>query len=256
MLDYADIERSAAVDEQYIKTVETNLGGVLSRIRSASGGREVQLLLATKTVSAETVNALSKRVGHLLIGENKAQELLEKYDALEKDRLTVHFIGHLQTNKVRQIIDKVEMIHSLDRIELAREISKRARAAGKVMPVLVEINIAAEPEKSGVLPEEAEEFVRAAATLEGIRIKGLMTMAPARITPDEYRGYFSQTKVLFDRIKAADIKGADMEMLSMGMSDSYAEAAECGSDMVRVGSAVFGKRVYPEAKNENNDQPI
>ena len=83
-----------------------------------------------------------------------------------------------------------------------------------------------------------------------------MTMAPARITPDEYRGYFSQTKVLFDRIKAADIKGADMEMLSMGMSDSYAEAAECGSDMVRVGSAVFGKRVYPEAKNENNDQPI
>ena len=147
------------MDEQYIKTVETNLGGVLSRIRSASGGREVQLLLATKTVSAETVNALSKRVGHLLIGENKAQELLEKYDALEKDRLTVHFIGHLQTNKVRQIIDKVEMIHSLDRIELAREISKRARAAGKVMPVLVEINIAAEPEKSGVLPEEAEEFV-------------------------------------------------------------------------------------------------
>ena len=240
------------MDSEYIKTVETNLGGVLSRIRTASGGEDVKLLLATKTVPAEVINALSSRVGALIIGENKAQELLEKYGALEKDRLTVHFIGHLQTNKVRQIIDKVDMIHSLDRYELALEISKRAMAIGKKMPVLIEINIAREAEKSGVYPENTEDFARRVAELDGLDIRGIMTMAPAKCPSEQYKEYFKQTKRIFDALKAKEIKGVRMDVLSMGMSDSYAEAAECGSTMVRVGSAVFGKRVYPEAKNENN----
>lgn len=232
------------MDSEYIKTVETNLGGVLSRIRQASGGREVMLLLATKTVSAEVINELSARKGHLLIGENKAQELLEKYEALEKDRLTVHFIGHLQTNKVRQIIDKVEMIHSLDRIELAKEISKRAVAKGKRMQVLIEINIGRENDKGGVMPEDTEALVREAAKLPGLDIRGLMTMAPAKISGEEYRRYFTETKEIFDRIASLEIEGVKMETLSMGMSESYTEAAECGATLVRVGSAVFGKRVY------------
>lgn len=232
------------MDNEYIKTVETNLGGVLSRIRQASDGREVMLLLATKTVSAEVINELSARKGHLLIGENKAQELLEKYEALEKDRLTVHFIGHLQTNKVRQIIDKVEMIHSLDRIELAKEISKRAVAKGKRMQVLIEINIGREEDKGGVMPEDTEALVREAARLPGLDIRGLMTMAPAKISSEEYGRYFTETKKIFDRIASLEIEGVKMETLSMGMSESYTEAAECGATLVRVGSAVFGKRVY------------
>ena len=239
------------MDSEYIEKVETNLGGVRSRIRSAASDGEVELLLATKTVSAEVINALSERTGTLLIGENKVQELLEKYGELEKERLHIHFIGHLQTNKVRQIIDKVELIHSLDRIELAAEISKRAKAKGIRMPVLIEINIAKEPEKSGVMPEDTESFVREAARYEGLQIMGLMTMAKAGSTPDEYRAYFTETRRIFDSIRAADIEGVRMEILSMGMSDSYEEAAECGATVVRVGSAVFGKRIYP-AKTENN----
>ena len=240
------------MENEYIKTVETYLGGVLSRIRSASQGRSVELLLATKTVPAEVINYVSAHFGASLIGENKVQELLEKYDALDKDRLKIHFIGHLQTNKVRQIVDKVEMIHSLDRCELAKEISKRSLAIGRKMPVLVEINIAREPEKSGVYPENAIDFIKEAALFEGIQIKGLMTMAPAKISSEEYKAYFRQTKALFDEIAALGIEGVQMDVLSMGMSDSYVEAAECGSSMVRVGSAVFGKRVYPETKPENN----
>lgn len=238
------------MDGGYIKSVEQSLGGVLSRIRKSSGGRDVELLLATKTVTAETVNALSRSVGRLLIGENKAQELLEKYDALEKERLTIHFIGHLQTNKVRQIIDKVDMIHSVDRPELAREISKRAEAIGRVMPVLVEINVAAEPNKSGALPEEAEDFIKEISALPGLRVKGLMTMAPKGCTEEQYRKYFGTVKRMFDSFRET-LTCADMEILSMGMSDTYALACECGSNMVRVGSAVFGKRIYPEQQNEN-----
>ena len=239
------------MDEEYISSVQENLGGVLSRIRVAARGRDVTVLLATKTVSAQVINRLSEYMGHALIGENKVQELLEKYDELEKDRLEIHFIGHLQTNKVRQIIDKVHLIHSLDRWELAKEISKRAVAAGKKMPVLVEINIAREPEKSGVYPEQAEEFINKAAELEGLHICGIMTMAPAKITSREYKRYFTQTKEIFDRIAENKPQGVDMDILSMGMSDSYEQAVQCGSTMVRVGSAVFGKRAYPE-KIENN----
>ena len=234
------------MDALYIEKVRENLGGVLSRIRTASSGRDMEILLATKTVCAEVINEISRKSGRLLIGENKVQELLEKYPDLEKDRLDIHFIGHLQTNKVRQIIDKVSMIHSLDRYELANEISKRAMAKKVKMPVLVEINIAREEEKSGVYPEDAVEFVKSISHFEGIRIEGLMTMAPAHITAQEYKKYFGQTKELFDKIADVGIDGVEMKTLSMGMSDSYEQAAECGATLVRVGSAVFGKRIYPE----------
>ena len=140
------------------------------------------------------------------------------------------------------------MIHSLDRPELAKEISKRAVAIGKKMPVLVEINIAREAEKSGVYPENTEDFIRQIACLDGLDIRGIMTMAPAKISSEEYKKYFTQTKQIFDKLTALKIEGVKMEILSMGMSDSYEEAAMCGSTMVRVGSAVFGKRIYTETE--------
>ena len=233
------------MDKEYIKRVEQNLGGVRERIRSAAGEREVTLLAATKTVPAEVINYAAENFGLTVIGENKVQELLEKYPLLNRG-IEIHIIGHLQTNKVRQIVDKVDMIESLDREELAKELSKRSLAIGKRMPVLVEINIAKEAEKSGVYPEDAEDFVRRMAQYEGIEIRGLMTMAPAKITSEEYKAYFSQVKEIFDRLAKLDIPNAQMELLSMGMSESYAEGVECGANLVRVGSAIFGKRIYPE----------
>ena len=241
------------MDNEYIEKVRSNLGGVLSRIRDASGGREVKLLLATKTVPPEVINYVSENFGISLIGENKVQELLEKYGELDTEHLHIHFIGYLQTNKVKQIIDKVEMIHSVDRLSLAQEISKRARAIGKKMPILVEINIAKEEQKSGVMPDDAEEFIKSIVSLEGIAIKGLMTMAPARISSEQYKEYFRETKELLERIKALDIEGVEMETLSMGMSESYTEGVECGATVVRVGSAIFGKRAYPEKNTEERE---
>lgn len=228
------------MEEEYQKKVMENIGGVLSRIHKLSGGRKVKLLFATKTVPAEVINGLP---GEILIGENKVQELEEKYPLLRKDGLTVHFIGHLQTNKVKKIIDKVSMIHSLDSLGLAEEISHRAEQKGIVMPCLVEINIAHEPDKGGVFPEDAGNFVREVSVLPGIKVCGLMTMAPAHIAPDDYRMYFRRTKEIFDKIAELGIPGVEMNELSMGMSESYEQAVECGATMVRVGSAIFGKRV-------------
>ena len=233
------------MDAQYIQTIKNNLGGVLSRIRTASQGEETELMLATKTVPAEVINYVNENFGISLIGENKVQELLEKYPYLDRQKFRIHIIGHLQTNKVRQIIDKVDMIQSLDRYELAAEISKRAVAKKIKMPVLIEINIGREEQKGGVYPEKAIDFIKEIAGLEGLDIQGLMTMAPAKISSEQYREYFRQTKALFDEISALDIKGVKMKTLSMGMSDSYEEAAQCGATMVRVGSAIFGKREYP-----------
>ncbi len=227
------------MEEEYQKKVMENIGGVLSRIHKLSGGRKVKLLFATKTVPAEVINGLP---GEILIGENKVQELEEKYPLLRKDGLTVHFIGHLQTNKVKKIIDKVSMIHSLDSLGLAEEISHRAEQKGIVMPCLVEINIAHEPDKGGVFPEDAGNFVREVSVLPGIKVCGLMTMAPAHIAPDDYRMYFRRTKEIFDKIAKLGIPGVEMNELSMGMSESYEQAVECGATMVRVGSAIFGKR--------------
>ena len=131
------------------------------------------------------------------------------------------------------------------RYELAAEISKRAVAKKIKMPVLIEINIGREEQKGGVYPEKAIDFIKEIAELEGLDIQGLMTMAPAKISSEQYREYFRQTKALFDEISTLDIKGVKMKTLSMGMSDSYEEAAQCGATMVRVGSAIFGKREYP-----------
>lgn len=218
-----------------------NLSTVRDRVEKASGGA-CRLLLATKTVSPEQINHVALESGHRLIGENRVQELCDKYDRLRRDLLEIHFIGYLQTNKVKQIIDKVDMIHSVDRLSLAEEIDKRAKEKGRIMDVLCEINVGREAEKGGVIPEMAEEFCMQLSAFPRLRLRGIMTMAPKLEKETDYLPYFEETKRIYDRLKQKEIPNSLFDTLSMGMSESYGIAAACGSNMVRVGSAVFGKR--------------
>ncbi len=245
------------MDGEYKRFISENLENVRQRIKKAMSERStenssenVKLMAASKTVCAEALNFASHELGLNCIGENKVQELCDKYDSLDRSSLELQFIGSLQTNKVKYIIDKVSLIHSLDREELAKEISKRALKAGKVMPVLAEINIAREPEKGGIMPEELSDFLEFVSKLEGIKAAGLMTMAPAGCAKDEYTEYFSQVRKMYLAQKEKPIPNTEMNILSMGMSNSFEEAIKCGANLVRVGSAIFGKRSY-DKKDEN-----
>lgn len=221
--------------------VEANYLSVCERVRRASGGR-CGVLLATKTVSCEQMNLLAGGHAPLLIGENRVQELCEKYPFLDRERMEIHFIGHLQTNKVKQIIDKVSMIHSVDSLRLAEEIDRRAAGIGKVMDVLCEINIGREADKGGAMPEEAEELCARISALPALRLRGLMTMAPRQACESDNAPFFKETKEIYERIRASSPTYTHFDTLSMGMSDSYGIAAALGATVVRVGSAVFGKR--------------
>ena len=199
-----------------------------------------KLIAVTKTHSAEEILPLAE-AGVTEIGENRVQELLGKLPGLQ-GRFQVHLIGRLQRNKVKQIAGEVCMIQSVDSEPLAMEIHNRALAAGRRMPVLVEVSPAGEEQKGGVPFEETEAFLKRIAPLEGIAIRGLMAVMP--LTEDEkyLDGLFAKTRGLFDRLKEKDLGGAAMEELSMGMSGDYRLAAAHGATMVRVGSAIFGPR--------------
>ena len=226
--------------------LDLNYQGVLKRLKSAAekSGRdisEITLLAATKTVDADTINyAIEKGITH--IGENRVQELISKHGLLRPAHS--HFIGHLQTNKVKDIIDKVEMIESVDSIRLANEISKQAQKLGIVMDVLLEINIGGEESKSGFAPEDAEKAVRESAKLDGLRVKGLMAIPPATDLPEESRKYFREMYKLFIDIRGKNIDNSSMSVLSMGMSNDFDIAVEEGANLVRVGTSLFGRRIY------------
>ena len=218
------------------------------KITKASSGRSVKLLAATKTVSVETINFAIDHLGLRLIGENRVQELLSKYDALHKDDLKIHFIGRLQTNKVKYIVDKVDMIESVDSIKLAEEISRRAEKIGRVMDILVEINIGREESKGGILPENLNDFMEAIDLLQGIRFAGLMVIPPKTEDVCQSEKYFLESYQIFLDIQQKKSHNIGKPLiLSMGMSDSYEEAIRCGSDEVRIGSALFGRRIYPKS---------
>ncbi len=215
----------------------------IKKLTSDAGRQEsVILLAATKTVSAERINEVKALTGITHIGENRVQELLEKYDALDKDGLEIHFIGKLQSNKVKYIIDKVSMIESLDSLSLAAEIDKQARKRGIVMDVLVEVNIGREDQKSGVMPEDVDDFLEKISSLEGLRVMGIMTVAPRCDKKEDKIKYFEETYKIFIDNRAKKRHNINMCFLSMGMTDSYEEAITCGSNMVRIGSGIFGKR--------------
>ncbi len=204
-------------------------------------GQKPRLLLATKTRSAEEINyAIS--LGCNLIGENRVQELLEKYNNLNKNDAEIHFIGALQTNKVKYIIDKVDMIHSLDRISLAKEIDRQAKKHGKVMNVLCEVNIGGEESKSGVHPDQVINFLKEISSFDNIRVCGLMAIPPILTTNSTQKEYFQKIMDLYIDISAKKIDNISMSVLSIGMSSDYGLAIECGSTLVRVGTAAFGVR--------------
>ncbi len=225
---------------------DRNYKDVLDRLyaaaeKSGRSAEDITLLAATKTVDADTVNyAIKKGITH--IGENRVQELLSKYSLLNPAHS--HFIGHLQTNKVKDIIDKVEMIESVDSLKLAKEISKQAGKHGLVMNILAEINIGGEESKSGFAPKDAENAVKEIAKLPNIHIKGLMCIPPVANMPEEARKYFRKMYKLFLDIGAKNIDNSDMSVLSMGMSGDFDIAVSEGANLVRVGTSLFGKRNY------------
>ncbi len=199
------------------------------------GGAEI--CGVSKTIDPETIN-LAWEGGIRTLGENRVQELLGKLDALNPE-YRIHLIGQLQTNKVKYIVDRVAMVQSLDREALALEISKRAEAAGRVMPVLVQVNIAREPQKGGVAPEALFPFLRECARLPGLRLRGLMAIMPLGADQEALTGYFTGMRALLDQCRQEAIPETEMTELSMGMSQDYDLAARCGATMVRIGSALF-----------------
>ena len=219
--------------EQIIKE---NYKRISQEIKELNGN--VTLLAATKMQCAEDINYLIS-LGCTHIGENRVNELTEKYDAYDKSA-ELHFIGTLQTNKVKYIIDKVSLIHSVDTVGLLKEINKRAEKINKVMDILLEVNSGKEENKGGIMPEDVCDFYETAKAYKNIRVRGLMTMAPRCNSREEYLKYFSLTKELFDKL----FKNDKDAILSMGMSESYKYAIEAGAPMVRLGSCIFGERKY------------
>ena len=228
------IEGKNKVNDRF-KKINEAYTGVKEKIKMLDPDGKVSLLAATKTQSADDINYLIG-CGVKIIGENRVNELLEKYDSYDKSA-EVHFIGTLQKNKVKYIIDKVSLIHSLDSISLAEEIDKRAKKIGKIMDVLIEVNSGREESKGGIMPEDVASFYSDLARLENVRVRGLMTMAP-RGTEEEYMACFGLTKKLFDELFGTDPSA----ILSMGMSESYEYAIRAGATLVRVGSKIFGER--------------
>ena len=181
--------------------------------------------------------------GILDYGENKVQELSDKYDVLPKN-IRWHMIGHLQRNKVKYLIGKTVLIHSVDSLRLAEQIEHEAAKADTIMNVLIEVNVAGEESKFGTTCNEAVELVRAVAALKHVKIKGLMTIAPYVEDPEENRVHFSRLKQLSVDIKNKNIDNVSMDVLSMGMTGDYEVAIEEGATMVRVGTGIFGERNY------------
>ncbi len=238
--------------------IASRLKEARSEIEALSDGRSVKLLAVTKTVPVEVINYAIDELGVDAIGENRVQELLSKYESLHKPKsgkLDIHLIGSLQTNKVKYIIDKVDMIESVDSLKLAAEIDRQAKKHSLTMDILIEVNSGREEQKGGVDPDELEAFVKTLGEYTNLCPRGLMTIAPVCINKDGYLKYFGETRDLFWHIKSLGldhIKEDRWNVLSMGMSGSYPEAIRAGSTEIRLGSTIFGARIYPETlKNEN-----
>ena len=226
--------------------LDRNVSEIRERIEAAKKRRtehdgDVLLLAAIKSAEVDEINYIHRELGICDVGENRVQQLLSRYDALDREGLNIHFIGKLQTNKVKYIIDKVCMIHSLDSLNLAKEIDKQAKKHGIVMDVLVEINIGEEENKSGILACDVEAFCDSVSEFENIRLRGFMTMAPKCEKKEDYIKYFSQIYKIALDILAKKRHNIYSPVISMGMSESFEEAIECGSDIVRVGRSLFVK---------------
>ena len=213
--------------------LKDNIIQIQEQLKKVNGGTII--LAATKTVPPEIVNSIFE-YGIKDIGENKVQELLEKYDRLDK-RFNLHFIGRLQKNKVKYIIDKVCLIHSVDNMELAEEINKQAQKKALTANILVQINIGKDIDKGGIFLEDAEDFIENLKALQNLKVRGLMTVLPLNCKSEEL---YLKLKEFYDKIKEKN----NLDILSMGMSGDYLAAASCGATIVRLGRALFGERKY------------
>ena len=236
------MERSLAdVTYNYQKICENIERAAQSVGKTAS---DITFLAATKTVDADVINhAIS--LGLRYIGENRVQELLSKYDSYDLDHASLQFIGHLQTNKVRQIVGKVDLIQSVDSVKLAKEISRCSEKLGITTDILLEVNIGREENKSGVMPENLPELLDQVKDIPAVKVRGLMAIPPICENAQENCKFFDNMRKFFLDIGSKNIDNISMDILSMGMSDDYEEAIRCGANMIRVGSALFGKRYYP-----------
>lgn len=223
--------------------VNDNLAAIRGNIAEAADkcGRspeDVRIMAVTKTVAPEAVNrAVELGVG--LLGENRVQEFLSKQDAYDSSA-EIHFIGHLQTNKVKYIIEPMSMIQSVDSVKLAQEINRLASAHNKTMDILCEVNIGGEDSKSGIAPDSITELLEAAASMENLRVRGLMTIPP----PASGDIFLGRMEELFHKVRDMNIRGVSMDVLSMGMTHDYTDAVKHGSTLVRIGTGLFGARDY------------
>lgn len=227
--------------------IKDNLNLVEERIKTAciKAGRkreEVTLIAVSKTKPVSAIEEVMQE-GITHFGENKVQELASKYEVLDKN-LHWHLIGHLQTNKVKYIVDKVVLIHSVDSLKLAEQINKEAAKKGIICDILIEVNVAKEESKYGVYEESLHDLIVEAAKLENIRVKGLMTIAPFVEEPEKNRMYFRKLRQLCVDIKSKNIDNVSMNILSMGMTGDYEVAIEEGATLIRVGTGIFGERDY------------
>lgn len=223
------------------KVIE-NYKNAMSRLETAleESGRSIKDVLvigASKTMPLERILFVRDNTDVKIFGENRVQELLEKYTP----DVRWHFIGQLQTNKVKYIIDKVELIHSVDRISLLQEIDRQAKKHGKVQDILIEVNIGGEEKKGGVAPEEVIDFAKEVDKYPSVRLKGLMSVLP-NVEKEALDAFYLQLSKLYDTLKQTRLDNADIRYLSAGMSNDYDVAVKYGANIVRLGRALFGER--------------
>ncbi len=233
------------MDERNFDYIEKNLAQIREKIKKAASDSKFDvspiMIAAVKYADGEEIRYLTEKAGVTDIGENRVQQLLEHLEFIDTEKVNIHFIGSLQTNKVKYIIDKVCLIHSVDSIKLAAEIDRQAKKHGTVMDVLVEINSGREENKSGILPEDAERFCLELKQFDSINLRGFMTMAPKCENKSNYFKYFEETcKLVLDIWTILSHNNSEM-ILSMGMSESFEEAILSGATHVRIGRSIFKK---------------
>ena len=231
------------MDSSYIDENVARVREKISEAATRSGRRaeDIMLLAAIKSAEADEVNYIHRKLGINAVGENRVQQLTERYDKLDRDGLELHFIGSLQTNKVKYIADKVSLIHSLDSLRLCEEIQKQAEKRGIVSRVLVEINSGNEENKGGIEISDAERFCLEIQNYKNIELCGFMTMAPRCENKSDYYPYFERTRALSEKIWRETLGKNGTPIISMGMSESFEPAIESGATLVRIGRTLFAK---------------
>lgn len=229
-------------------SIKENIDGILERAataarRSGRSPEDVKVIAVSKTVDAQRAREAVEG-GLINLGENRVQELVNKYEQLSDIDVKWHLIGHLQRNKVKYIIDKVVLIHSLESLDLAKEINKRALQHSMTANVLIELNIGQEESKFGLNEDSVYDFVKSMEQFANIKVLGLMTVAPFSENPEDVRWVFRKMKEIFDKISEMKLANTEMKYLSMGMTNDFEIAIEEGANMVRIGTAIFGKRMY------------